>query len=188
MGTVVGMDFKTAEATEERKPMFVHCQVCKHEWIAVYLPADMGLVATALKKLFCPMCVKKTTILMGPYPKPTNEADALGWLNNGDTGISSLTIWASLVPQAMLAETIRTKGIPVVGRHPLDPSDFGRCYRLLNVMPGWRERLPEVAEKFHNWRPFVEAWDELTALYEEELPIGTCPKLYARLQQLRGDA
>jgi len=33
----------------------------------------------------------------------------------------------------------------------------------------------------------VRAWDELVALYDEEAPSGTCPRLYARIKQLRTD-
>ncbi len=70
---------------------------------------------------------------------------------------------------------------------PYDPDDFGRCFRLLNVMPSWRERLPEVAERYPAWAPFVAAWDELTALYLEELPSGRCQKLYDRMLRIRDD-
>lgn len=70
----------------------------------------------------------------------------------------------------------------------IDPADFGRCYRLLKIMPSWRPRLPEVAALFPKWTGLVSAWDELTALYEEELPRRRCPKLYVRMQELRGEA
>jgi hypothetical protein len=78
---------------------------------------------------------------------------------------------------------------------PYDPDDFGRCYRLLKVMPSWRERLAEVAAVCPQWAPFVEAWGELTALYEDELENGPvtkgvrmAPRLYARMRELRGRA
>ena len=41
---------------------------------------------------------------------------------------------------------------------------------------------------YPEWAPLVAVWDELTALYEEELPSGRCPKLYDRMQQLRGES
>jgi hypothetical protein len=71
---------------------------------------------------------------------------------------------------------------------PYDPSDFGRCYRLLQVMPSWRLRMQEVADAHVNWQPFVDAWEELTTLYELELksPDGMAPRTYARMRQLRG--
>jgi hypothetical protein len=97
------------------------------------------------------------------------------WLEGVDTGISSETIWRTLT-----GETPSDTDVPC------DPSDFGRCYRLLKIMPEWRPRLREVARKYRDWRPFVRHWDELTALYEAEDPTGTYPKLYERMQKLRG--
>lgn len=77
------------------------------------------------------------------------------WLLSGDTGISSETILA-----AITGSTPRRSDVP----H--DPDDFGRCYRLLLCFPGWRSRLPEVAQRFPQWGPMVKAWDELSSLYE----------------------
>lgn len=100
------------------------------------------------------------------------------WLLSDDTGISSKTI--------LLVMT----GSEITGSFwtdiPYDPSDFGRCYRLLQKFPEWRERLPEVAEKYPIWGPMVSAWDELTALYVQELgnPDGKAPMLYARMKTL----
>lgn len=67
---------------------------------------------------------------------------------------------------------------------PYDPGDFGRCYRLLQHFPEWHTRLPEVAAKYPVWGPMVKAWDELTALYEEEKQSGKAPKLYKRMKEL----
>jgi hypothetical protein len=67
---------------------------------------------------------------------------------------------------------------------PRDPADFGRCYRLLKVMPSWRDRLSEVSAQFPAWKSLVDTWDELTALYEEESPKQYLPKLYRRMQEL----
>ena len=113
---------------------------------------------------------------MGPFPKPTRDGDALGWVVNGDTGISSMTIWSVMMG--------RRPNVNFWPSTPLDPSDFGRCYRLLKVMPSWRARLSEVAKKYPEWRGLVDAWDELTALYERELPTGTAPVLYRRMSEL----
>lgn len=66
-------------------------------------------------------------------------------------------------------------------------SDFRRCYLLLKFIPEWKQRLHEVAERFPKWKPFVEQWDELTQLYEEERENvdGKARKLYARMRELR---
>lgn len=98
------------------------------------------------------------------------------WRHSWDTGVSAMTIHNVLMQ-------IRggNNGIP----H--DPSDFGRCYRLLKVAPPeWRTSLGKVTERYPAWAPFVERWDELEALYDEELPTGKAPKLFALMQELRG--
>lgn len=67
---------------------------------------------------------------------------------------------------------------------PRDPADFGRCYRLLAKLPKWRALLPEVAKRYPEWSRLVDRWGELTKLYEEELPTGSAPKLWALLEKL----
>jgi hypothetical protein len=68
---------------------------------------------------------------------------------------------------------------------PLDPDDFGRCFRLLEHFPAWRGRIAEVGGRFPEWKPIVDAWPELEALYREELPTGSAPKLYKQLLHVR---
>lgn len=97
------------------------------------------------------------------------------WIVGRDTGTSSKTIWAVMT------------GTPYNGMDvPYDPSDFGRCYRLLAHFPEWRERLHEVAEAMPEWGALVRQWDELTTLYEREIknPDGMAPDLYRRMKDL----
>lgn len=82
------------------------------------------------------------------------------WLEGPDTGASSRTLCRALA-----------HGPDVVHQSiyfPLDDDDFGRCYRLLKAIPGWRARIGEV-RNLKGWAPLVDAWDELERLYEEEL-------------------
>lgn len=164
-------------ATEPRTPFMVHCGTCGHEWALAFLPMEAATFAK-FKHARCPMCGGKDVLCI-EKPKPTDEGDPIAWLTNGDTGISSKTIWSVMMNRSIGDRYFR----PSV---PSDPSDFGRCYRLLKVMPSWRARLGEVAAQYPEWAGLVAAWDELTALYEEELPKGTAPKLYQRMQVLRG--
>lgn len=107
---------------------------------------------------------------------------ALAWASQGETGVSSLTIFAVMTG---------TEDAPDIGRikrnfrysTPLDPADFRRCYLLLKLIPEWKPRLPEIAKKFPKWEKLVQQWDELTQLYEEERENGRCPKLYAEMQK-----
>ena len=109
--------------------------------------------------------------------KPATTPDE--WAHGRDTGTSSLTIYSAIT------------GMPSHhGRYdvPHDPDDFGRCYRLLKLFPQWREKLAETIKLCPEWKPFAEAWDELTAIYEEEVPNhrGSAPKLYKRMKELEG--
>lgn len=123
-----------------------------------------------------------------PWRKAVNEAavarangDAeLAWLWSTDTGISSETIYFALASKGqdeLLARDFR------VG-YPHDPDDFGRCHRLLERFPEWRTRLDEVKHTCVEWAYFAPHWPELTALYLEELPSGSCPRLYDRMQEI----
>lgn len=104
----------------------------------------------------------------------------LEWMMSGDTGISSQTIMCVMTG---------TKNRGHFGADiPYDPSDFGRCYRLLKHFPQWRSRMQQVADKYPAWQPLVDNWDELTALYEKEIKnkSGRAPKLYEMMRKLRG--
>lgn len=103
----------------------------------------------------------------------------IAWLFSGDAGTSSKTICRVMIGQALPEKSM---GVDV----PLDPSDFGRCYRLLKKFPEWRKRLDEVAGKYPHWKPFVRDWDALTSLYEEESTNrdGRAPRLYAKITEL----
>lgn len=106
------------------------------------------------------------------------------WIIKGRTGISSKTIWAALMGVVKTPTACRFGEFDI----PYDPSDFLRCHNMLQAIPGWRERLPEVAAIFPKWAPFVEAWPELERLYEKEQHRDTAPLLYDKMQEVRGQA
>ncbi len=93
------------------------------------------------------------------------------WILSDDTGISSKTIWSVM----MHAQVSRSDT-------PSAPSDFGRCYRLLQKFPEWRDRMDEVSNLYPEWGPMVDRWDEMTEIYEDEMP-----KLYKLMQELKED-
>lgn len=173
------------KAPEPTQALYVHCGKCQHEWFVAWLPLPVDAFVRLCRGMKCPLCRSKQ-VMQGLLPRPTEQGDALGWLSNGDTGVSSETIWF-----VMMGRPARSRFVPDV---PRDPSDFGRCYRLLQVMPGWRARLPEVALAHPTrWPAFVEHWDELSTLYEQVIgPSGkgwdmtASRALHARMQQLEG--
>ena len=98
------------------------------------------------------------------------EDRARRWVRGGDTGVSSLTIC-----EVMTGWPVHRADIPY------DPDDFGRCHRLLLLIPEWAPRLQEVADAYPKWQPFVDVWDRMVALWGEE-----SPKLYDLMCDIRG--
>lgn len=110
---------------------------------------------------------------------PTDTQAALAWITGDDTGTSSQTIWAVMMDAPA----------PKWASVPLDPSDFGRCHRLLQLIPSWRARLSEVAARHPKWGPMVARWDEVAAIYEQELAenTGKAPRTYALMKTIWRD-
>lgn len=115
--------------------------------------------------------------------KPASLAE---WYRSPYCGISSATIAHVLGGGRLIGSG--GFGSPDGADAPYDPADFERCRRVVDMFPGWRARLGEVADRYPIWRGIVDAWDELVALLDEERPSGQAPKLYARIKQLRADA
>lgn len=118
----------------------------------------------------------KPTPTQPPPPKTPTD-----WIEGRDTGVSSVTIWSVL----MNVRSPYNRFDP-----PRDPSDFGRCYRLLEQFPDWKPRLPKVADRFPFWGPYIREWDSLTAMYDAGLASdsGHAEKLYLRLQELEAES
>lgn len=84
--------------------------------------------------------------------------DIWQWLNNNDTGISSRTIASVLEHEWFMPSHFKFD-------IPHDPDDFGRCHRLLQSVPRYKNRLHEVAEKVPFWKPYIDNWEKMTQLY-----------------------
>jgi hypothetical protein len=101
------------------------------------------------------------------------------WLFGDDTGISS---------KSMAAVAL---GVTKTGRRefgaPHDPSDFGRCYRLVLAVPEIIDAFPAISKRVPVFTGILENWDELCALYERDLPTGRSNDLYNRIKELRGE-
>lgn len=67
-------------------------------------------------------------------PKPIVQR-ALEWLFSDDTGASSKTLCAHMLGIKGVRNSI-----------PSDAADRGRCIRLLQLIPEWKDRLDEMAE------------------------------------------
>jgi hypothetical protein len=69
---------------------------------------------------------------------------------------------------------------------PYDPADLGRCIRLMDIEPSFRVRIQEMRRYSPEWTRLAAHWDELEALYREEVPEhhGSAPRTYARMFEL----
>lgn len=94
------------------------------------------------------------------------------WLLGEDTGISSkqiASVIAGLEP--------RDKW-----HYPSDPSDLGRCLRLLELFPDFD--IWNMRDVNDEWWRLSNHWIELTDLYNSEKHQKTAPKTYKLMQEL----
>ena len=108
----------------------------------------------------------------------TEIQKAMHWLLNGNTGLSSECMMATLL-----------SGQPVEGNykasfHPSDPADFERCVGLLNAVPTFRVTLDVMKQVSKQWAILVEHWDDLENLLNQEISQRSAPKTYARMKEL----
>ncbi len=143
------------------------CLNCGDEYV-VNMPASITMMAAIMDAFDKDHAGCKPSAAGRARFEYTNPDE---WIKSWDTGESSKTIW-----HYMMGRSYRSC-------LPLDPDDFGRCYRLLKAFPEWRSRLPEMAHDMRSWAPMIAAWSDLERLYEEELPTGTAPKLYQAMQE-----
>ena len=101
------------------------------------------------------------------------------WIVSNDTGTSSKLIWCVMMG-------VNSREGHFYNSPPSDPSDFGRCHRLLKNLPQWRNRLPEVALLYPPWKPFIQNWNKMEELYERDHPTGESKELYEFMKQLTG--
>jgi hypothetical protein len=98
------------------------------------------------------------------------------WLLSGDTGMSSKAIFHFM--------RLGAKG----GWTPSDPSDLGRCLRLLERFPEWRERMPEMANCSPKWARMMPYWDVLEASLLREVggihTDGSAPETFQMMKAI----
>lgn len=84
-------------------------------------------------------------------PQDENWPDGLiEWVASGETGASAKAIVAHLMGRG-----------EQTGCYPLDGGDFGRCERMLDMIPSLRPELHRMAEVNAYWSALVERWDEI---------------------------
>ena len=88
------------------------------------------------------------------------------WIVNGETGISSKTLWAVFSGVETEKQQMDSFGTYDV---PKDGDDFRRCCLFVNQCE-LKDRLHEVVEVFPAWAPFIDNWDELEEMLDNDLP------------------
>lgn len=140
--------------------------------------APLVVSVASLRAIRCPTCGSYGAYLGGslgdPPPLSCSVMErASWWIDRGETGSSSLTIYAAFTGSAIDDDE---------ADFPFDPDDFRRCKLLLDLIPEWRSDLQKVADRFPWLAPFVKRWDRFDRLYAQESESTSCPKLYAALQ------
>lgn len=110
---------------------------------------------------------------------PESRSKLIKWLINGETGISSKTMAAV----SMGERIVQNHGMDA----PYDPSDFRRCYLLVEAIPEIKEFFPEIGKVVPKFKGILENWDELCRLYERDKNKKSSPELYHRIKMLRED-
>ena len=94
-------------------------------------------------------------------PKPI-EQRASEWLTGTDTGASSEAILDHMLGMA-------APGGDLASRYPRDVADWGRCYRLLELLPEWRERIGEMSRHGPYWTALVSRWRDIESAYRRDM-------------------
>lgn len=81
---------------------------------------------------------------------------AMWWITSGETGSSSKTMFGLFM-----------HGITERPSHPYDPDDFKRCYKLLELIPEWKERIMELKVLSTAWENLANNWGKLTEMFEQ---------------------
>lgn len=150
-----------------------HCTRCG-QGLTVSLPQPLYIMAACMKAF----AEHHEKCEPGKYVEKPTKTPA-EWADGRDTGTSSLTIYAAMTGMSNPHE---------YHAPPRDPSDFGRCYRLLKLFPSWRERLDSVSAICPEFKPFIENWDKLTQMYEDELAKKIAPgTMYDFMQTLEDE-
>lgn len=84
------------------------------------------------------------------------------WIVGGDVGMSSKTIWMFMSGLSVDEDQIS---------HPYDPSDLGRCLRLLELIPEWKPRIIDLGSLSPSWSALAARWHELDASMRSEVGI-----------------
>ena len=93
--------------------------------------------------------------------KTSIEQRRMEWLRNGERGVSSETIHDFFAHRGEIHKA----------GYPHDSADFGRCYKLLELIPEWRGKIHELGTirglTGQVWAALAKEWDVLEKRYHD---------------------
>lgn len=104
----------------------------------------------------------------------SQEERAELWILFGDVGQSSKAIWG-VMKQVQFMQ---------IKNYPRDVADLSRCMALLEAVPEWKVRMPEMAKLSPVWKLLSDHWAELTRVFMEEEGGKRMPKTWDLLDRL----
>jgi hypothetical protein len=124
-----------------------------------------------------------TEAQLTPIVETQMERDVLRWLAVGKRGMSSEALCFHTALDAQ--ENHLLKNNEDRHSHPYDPADFKRRYDFFEAVPLAKANLSRMKQVSPTWNLLVDAWSELSSIYESE-PHATHPtKLYERMREIR---
>lgn len=97
------------------------------------------------------------------------------WLKNGDRGNSSETMLCICYNRTLVEMTFDT---------PHDPSDFYRCYKLVEAVPEIKDKFYLLANTSNKWKVIIDKWDSLCVLLNDLIATKKDNGLYDFLQSI----
>jgi hypothetical protein len=153
----------------------IFCTNCGQEQVVPF-PIQIPILS-AMTKAFEKMHKKCKGIWKQPEPDMTLPLThrMYWWLDNGERGISSETMFQCLSGKIISNDK---------GCHPHDPDDFKRCYMLLKAIPEWKNDLYKLKDLSMEWNNLVDNWDKLTEMLEEQLSSKQDNGMYELMEKL----
>ena len=162
----------------------IFCTNCGQEQVVPF-PIQIPILS-AMTKAFEKMHKKCKNVWK--QPEPDMNLPIINrihwWLDNGERGISSETIFQTLSGRVIRKKNSQALKHQDKGCHPHDPDDFKRCYMLLKAIPEWKDDLYKLKDLSKEWNNLVDNWDVLTDMLEEQLSSKQNNGMYELMEKL----
>lgn len=103
------------------------------------------------------------------------EKRMMQWLANGNRGSSSNTMFEVITG-------IKCQDYDYQD-HPYDQGDFGRCKKLIDLIPELKDGFEKLSKLSKAWKNIIANWDKLCELYDSKDKV-----FFTFLEKLRTNA